>query len=62
MLTPIYCGRYNGFLAYHEGYFYSLDSLPLWIAMSLYCFVWPTRFLHSHAQTEGVELQKEVGV
>ncbi|THU90274.1 hypothetical protein K435DRAFT_676299, partial [Dendrothele bispora CBS 962.96] len=35
---------HTGFLATHEGYFYLLDALPLWIAMSLFCFFWPTRF------------------
>ncbi|KAJ7450701.1 RTA1 like protein-domain-containing protein [Mycena galericulata] len=54
-----FAGGYNGFLATHEGFFYCLDSLPLWIAMSLYAFVWPARFLFSRAQTEGMELQKE---
>ncbi|KAJ7458738.1 RTA1 like protein-domain-containing protein [Mycena galericulata] len=53
-----YAGGYRGFLSAHEGYFYCFDSLPLWIAMSLYCFVWPTRFLHSRGRTEGMELQK----
>ncbi|KAJ7431606.1 RTA1 like protein-domain-containing protein [Mycena latifolia] len=42
-------GGYTGYLALHEGYFYMFDALPLWVAMTLYCFVWPTRFLHSHA-------------
>ena len=27
----------------HEGYSYVLDSLPLWIAMTLYAWLWPTR-------------------
>ncbi|KAJ7456164.1 RTA1 like protein-domain-containing protein [Mycena latifolia] len=57
-----FAGGYNGFLATHEGYFYGFDSLPLWIAMSLYCFVWPTRFLSAHARPEAVEMRKEGGV
>ncbi|KAJ7124153.1 RTA1 like protein-domain-containing protein [Mycena epipterygia] len=32
----------------HEGYFYFFDSLPLWISMTLYCFVWPVRALNAH--------------
>ncbi|KAJ7238566.1 RTA1 like protein-domain-containing protein [Mycena haematopus] len=40
-----FAGGYNGTISTHEGYFYLLDSLPLWIAMSLYCIVWPTRGL-----------------
>ncbi|KAJ7784623.1 RTA1 like protein-domain-containing protein [Mycena metata] len=35
----------GNFIATHEGYFYFFDSLPLWIAMTLYCIVWPTRAL-----------------
>ncbi|KAJ7935587.1 RTA1 like protein-domain-containing protein [Mycena leptocephala] len=38
-----YAGGYSGTIATHEGYFYGFDTLPLWIAMSLYCIVWPTR-------------------
>ncbi|KAE9395154.1 RTA1-domain-containing protein [Gymnopus androsaceus JB14] len=41
-----FAGGYFGFLATHEGYFYLLDALPLWIAMTLYCFVWPSRFIN----------------
>ncbi|KAJ7183411.1 RTA1 like protein-domain-containing protein [Mycena filopes] len=40
-----FAGGYNGRVATHEGFFYSLDALPLWIAMSLYCVVWPARAL-----------------
>ncbi|KAJ7108401.1 RTA1 like protein-domain-containing protein [Mycena crocata] len=54
-----FAGGYDGFLAYHEGYFYLLDSLPLWIAMSLYCLVWPPRFLIPHPREDAIELRKE---
>ena len=37
--------RYTGFVATHEGYFYALDALPLWLATALYAVVWPARFL-----------------
>ncbi|KAJ7736475.1 RTA1 like protein-domain-containing protein [Mycena metata] len=40
-----FAGGYTGFVSIHEGYFYVFDALPLWIAMTLYCFVWPSRFL-----------------
>lgn len=43
---------YFGFLAIHEGYFYLLDALPLWIAMTLYCFVWPARFINKQDQED----------
>ncbi|KAF7344190.1 hypothetical protein MVEN_01709400 [Mycena venus] len=40
-----FAGGYNGTIATHEGYFYAFDTLPLWLAMSLYCVVWPARAL-----------------
>ncbi|KAJ7769928.1 RTA1 like protein-domain-containing protein [Mycena metata] len=40
-----FAGGFLGPIATHEGYFYVFDSLPLWIAMSLYCVVWPPRAL-----------------
>ncbi|KAJ4470888.1 RTA1 like protein-domain-containing protein [Lentinula aciculospora] len=43
-----FAGGYSGYLSTHEGYFFLLDSLPLWIAMTLYCFFWPTRFINQH--------------
>ncbi|CAK5265173.1 unnamed protein product [Mycena citricolor] len=45
-----FAGGYNGYVATHESFFYLFDALPLWLAMSLYCFVWPTRFLHGRAE------------
>ncbi|KAJ7511639.1 RTA1 like protein-domain-containing protein [Mycena galericulata] len=49
---------FSGYIARHEGYFYLFDSLPLWISMTLYCVVWPTRFLSEHPRTEEVELEE----
>ncbi|CAK5273489.1 unnamed protein product [Mycena citricolor] len=40
-----FAGGYNGRIATHEVYFYLFDALPLMMTMSLYCVVWPTRFL-----------------
>ncbi|KAJ7480660.1 RTA1 like protein-domain-containing protein [Mycena latifolia] len=50
-----YSGGPTGYLSTHEGYFYAFDALPLWLAMSLYCVVWPTRFFHRHARASGSE-------
>ncbi|KAF9020694.1 RTA1 like protein-domain-containing protein [Rhodocollybia butyracea] len=44
-----FAGGYFGFLAVHEGFFFCLDALPLWLAMSLYCFLWPSRFINKQA-------------
>ncbi|KAJ7439770.1 RTA1 like protein-domain-containing protein [Mycena latifolia] len=48
-----------GYLSTHEAYFYALDSLPLWLAMTLYAAVWPPRFLNSSAAAgaEALELR-----
>ncbi|BGP01328.1 hypothetical protein RTG_01198 [Rhodotorula toruloides ATCC 204091] len=49
-----YSEGYYGYLATHEGYFYLLDALPLWLAMSLYCYFYPARFIDgakSHSLT-----------
>ncbi|KAF8143677.1 RTA1 like protein-domain-containing protein [Mycena galopus ATCC 62051] len=35
----------SGYLAQHEVFLYCFDALPLWLAMSVYCVVWPTRAL-----------------
>ncbi|KAF7365269.1 hypothetical protein MVEN_00398700 [Mycena venus] len=45
-----FAGGYNGTIATHEAYFYAFDTLPLWIAMSLYCIVWPTRALMKRSE------------
>jgi hypothetical protein len=51
-----FAGGYSGFLATHEGYFYCLDALPLWLAMSWYCFIWPTRFIESGSDRGSYEV------
>ncbi|KAJ7769900.1 RTA1 like protein-domain-containing protein [Mycena metata] len=40
-----FAGGYSGYITTHEGFFYIFDALPLWISMTLYCFVWPARAL-----------------
>ncbi|KAJ6551733.1 RTA1 like protein-domain-containing protein [Mycena capillaripes] len=41
----------NGYLVRHEVFLYSLDALPLWLAMNIYCVVWPTRALGPHPES-----------
>ncbi|KAE9395557.1 RTA1-domain-containing protein [Gymnopus androsaceus JB14] len=41
-----FSGGYFGYVAEHEWFFYFLDALPLWMAMSLYCLIWPVRFFN----------------
>lgn len=35
----------RGYLVLHEGYSHLLDSLPLWISMTLYALLWPHRLV-----------------
>ncbi|GAA6062003.1 hypothetical protein JCM10212_006078 [Sporobolomyces blumeae] len=45
-----YTQGYDGYIPTHEGYFWLLDALPLWLGMTLYSIVWPGRFIDG-AQT-----------
>lgn len=36
---------FEGAIATNEGFFYGLDTLPLWIAVVVYCPFWPGRFI-----------------
>ncbi|GHJ87333.1 hypothetical protein NliqN6_3735 [Naganishia liquefaciens] len=36
---------YTGYLNTHEPYFYFLDTLPLWLGISVYVWFWPTKYL-----------------
>jgi hypothetical protein len=45
MDTDLELRRQNGYLMQHEVFLYCFDALPLWLAMSIYCIVWPTRAL-----------------
>ncbi|BGP54438.1 Envelope glycoprotein gp160 [Rhodotorula sphaerocarpa] len=57
-----YAGGYYGELATHEGYFYLLDALPLWLAMTLYCFFWPSRFIDGVREIYVENLGGELGL
>ncbi|KAJ7359732.1 RTA1 like protein-domain-containing protein [Mycena albidolilacea] len=52
---------HKGYISTHEAFFYCFDALPLWIAMTLYCSVWPPRFLNTTREAEVMELQKNLG-
>jgi hypothetical protein len=38
---------YHGYLAIHEVYFYTLDTLPLFIAIAIFVPAWPGRFIRA---------------
>ncbi|KAJ7503413.1 RTA1 like protein-domain-containing protein [Mycena galericulata] len=52
---------HKGYISTHEVFFYCFDALPLWIAMTLYCSVWPPRFLNTTREAEPTVLQKTQG-
>ncbi|KAF8174982.1 RTA-like protein [Mycena galopus ATCC 62051] len=52
---------HSGYISTHEVFFYCFDALPLWIAMTLYCSVWPPRFLNTTREAEAMELHKNQG-
>ncbi|KAM0755959.1 hypothetical protein T439DRAFT_362017 [Meredithblackwellia eburnea MCA 4105] len=54
-----YAGEYRGYLATHEGYFYLLDSLPLWISMSLFCYFWPPLYVSNDWSTYTMDSDSE---
>lgn len=46
----------------HEAYFYFLDVLVLFLAMSVHLVVWPPRFLPRDSVVRGPEGALDVGV
>ncbi|KAG6808622.1 hypothetical protein H0H93_016678, partial [Arthromyces matolae] len=44
---------YQGYLATTEAYFYALDTLPLFIAISIFTPFWPGRFIDSNNPMKG---------
>lgn len=38
--------RYHGYVPTHEAFFYCFDSVPLFLAIGLYAFVWPPAYTH----------------
>lgn len=56
-------------LARSEGFFYGLDTLPLFIAVVVYVFFWPGDFINeqsdmkdksSTAESDGADVEKNV--
>ncbi|KAF7985913.1 hypothetical protein HWV62_43820 [Athelia sp. TMB] len=37
---------YHGYVPTHEAFFYCFDSVPLFLAIGLYAFVWPPAYTH----------------
>lgn len=68
-------GRYRGYLATHEIYVVLLDTLPLLIGISVYCYFWPGRYLTPETKvnnfdfvasgpeehTNGLSVERETG-
>ncbi|KAJ7113073.1 RTA1 like protein-domain-containing protein [Mycena epipterygia] len=52
---------HSGYISQHEAFFYCFDALPLWVSMTLYCVVWPPRFLTSPQDAQAMELKMNQG-
>lgn len=57
-----YKDGYRGTLWLHEAYFYFLDVLVLFLAMSVHIVVWPPRFLPRDSVVRGLERGLDVGL
>lgn len=55
--------RYIGYLATHERYFLGLDTLPLLLGITVYCYFWPGRYLRYDLKepAEGLPEHEEMG-
>ncbi|KAK7048308.1 RTA1 like protein-domain-containing protein [Favolaschia claudopus] len=49
-----FAGGYRGAVYTHEWYFYAFDTLPLWLSMTVFAIVWPTRAIMKRG--ENIEL------
>jgi len=45
---------FQGRLATSEAFFYGLDTLPLFVGISIYIPFWPGRFIKKNKSTNGV--------
>ncbi|KAH7337990.1 RTA1 like protein-domain-containing protein [Rhizoctonia solani] len=46
---------WDGYLATHEGYFYVLDTLPLFIAVLVFVITWPPMYLTRYGHVNSVD-------
>ncbi|KAH7337989.1 RTA1 like protein-domain-containing protein [Rhizoctonia solani] len=53
---------WDGYLATHEGYFYTLDTLPLFIAILVFVITWPPMYLTHYGHSSSVDTTVEMGV
>lgn len=44
-------GRYDGYLRGHEGYFYLLDALPLFVPLATWVFIWAPQYLGNNPKS-----------
>lgn len=48
---------YHGKLATSEGFFYGLDTLPLFIAIAIYLPFWPGRYIPEVVELKEMEME-----
>ena len=50
--------RYIGYLATHERFFLGLDTLPLFLGITVYTYFWPGRYLRYDLKREEMEMER----
>ena len=50
--------RYIGYLATHERFFLGLDTLPLFLGITVYTYFWPGRYLRYDLKKEDMEMER----
>ena len=50
--------RYIGYLATHERFFLGLDTLPLFLGITVYTYFWPGRYLRYDLKKEEMEMER----
>jgi hypothetical protein len=50
--------RYIGYLATHERFFLGLDTLPLFLGITVYTYFWPGRYLRYDLKKEEIEMER----
>jgi hypothetical protein len=51
LTSPIISSSYDGYLRSHEGYFYLLDALPLFIPLAIWVLIWPPQYIGNNPKS-----------
>ena len=50
--------RYIGYLATHERFFLGLDTLPLFLGITVYTYFWPGRYLRYDLKKGDMDMER----